>query len=153
MTAVRSIVPALLSAFVLLACVDAREGRPTPDEQREQAQISSTRYLEDNTYDGVFHVPRPPSVQGEVNYADCSYLWGEIIWFGPIPIGTTWHLTTCTNGAGEYCMWAESFAGDPSEVEPDVEVCIPTACACVTNDDGGGGGCGCSGYCGSTCCI
>lgn len=146
-----------VALIALSACAADEPAVPvvTPEEVQAYVAENSAKFLADNTYDGVFQVPNPPSVQGETTYSSCSYTWNNIWWWGSIPLGTQWHTTSCNNGVGEYCTWIDVWlecALEPVECASQDPVCIPTSCACV--DDGGGGGeCGCSGRCGSTCCI
>jgi hypothetical protein len=145
----------------LSACVaEDEDPAPTPTEEEIQAHLaaSGAEFLAANTYDGIFHVPRPPSVQDEISYNGCSHTWTNVWWYGPIPAGTQWHVTSCDGSSGEYCTWVEIWLeaglnpGGDSSMKP---VCVPTACACVEDNPGGGGGgdCGCSGWCGNSCCI
>ena len=148
-------------AVCLSACtaeVEEADEAPvvTPEEVQAFMAENSAKFLADNTYDGLFHVPRPPSVENETSYTSCSHTWTNVWWYGPIPAGTQWHVSRCDNGVGEYCTWIDVWlecALAPTECGDMDPVCVPTACACAEPGGGSGGECGCSGWCGNSCCI
>jgi hypothetical protein len=160
---VRSLsVVSVVLAIALPGCVAGDEDpAPAPSEEEIQAHLaaSGAEFLAANTYDGIFHVPRPPSVQDEISYSGCSHTWTSVWWYGPIPMGTQWHVSNCDGNTGEYCTWIEVWLGaalDPTgNVGSTKPACTPTACTCVEDPPGGGDGgdCGCSGWCGNSCCI
>ena len=149
---------ALVVSLAACATEEPEERLPTQEEVQAVRDGNASKFLADNTEDGVFHVPNPPSVQDETSYSSCSHQWEEYWYFAGIPAGTQYHVSRCNNGVGEYCTWIDVWAAcfiDPVDCLETlfIPTCTPTACACVEPGPGGGGDCGCSGMCGSTCCI
>jgi hypothetical protein len=136
-----------VSSLVLLAACAGEVAAPPTYEEILAHHQKSDAFRDDNTVDGVFRIPQPPSVAGERAYGSCSYTWGETLWWGVIPYGFKFHDVACWNNTGEYCWTIDTFSGE--SIGP---ICEPTSCACATEEDDGPSGCGCSGVCGNVCC-